>query len=80
MPARAIWKGSLEMGAESVPVKLYSAVEDSSFHFHVLEKSTLLRIQQHMVNPETGEEVPSDQIQKGFLVTRCVCASDAGGA
>ncbi len=67
MPARAIWKGSLEMGAESVPVKLYSAVEDSSFHFHVLEKSTLLRIQQHMVNPETGEEVPSDQIQKGFL-------------
>jgi len=66
MPARAIWKGSLVMGSESVPVKLYSAVEDRSIHFHVLEKSTLMRIAQHMVNPETGEQVPSDQIQKGF--------------
>ena len=66
MPARAIWKGSLVIGSESVPVKLYSAVEDHSIHFHVLEKSTLLRIQQHLVNPQTGEEVPSDQIQKGF--------------
>jgi DNA end-binding protein Ku len=66
MPSRAIWKGNLVMGAESVAVKLYSAVEDRSIHFHVLEKSTLMRIQQHTVNPETGKEVPSDQIQKGY--------------
>ena len=66
MPPRAIWKGTLMMGAENVPVKLYSAVEDRSIHFHVLEKSTLLRITQHMVNPETGKQVPSHQIQKGY--------------
>ena len=66
MPARAIWKGTLLIGSESVPVKLYSAVKDRSIHFHVLEKSTLMRITQHMVNPETGEQVPSDQIQKGY--------------
>jgi len=68
MPARAIWKGTLAIGAESVPVKLYSAVEDRSIHFHVLEKSTLMRINQHMVNPETGEQVPGDQIRKGYKV------------
>jgi DNA end-binding protein Ku len=66
MPARAMWKGKLVMGEESVAVKLYSAVEDRSIHFHVLEKSTLMRITQHMVNPETGEQVPGDQIQKGY--------------
>jgi len=66
MPARAIWKGSLAIGSEMLPVKLYAAVEDRSIHFHVLEKSTLTRIKQHMVNPETGDEVPSEQIQKGF--------------
>ena len=55
MPARAIWKGSLEMGAESVPVKLYSAVEDRSIHFHVLEKSTLLRIIGGLEHPDSGE-------------------------
>ena len=66
MPARAMWKGSLVMGSESLPVKVYSALEDRSIHFHVLEKSTLMRIVQHMVNPETGEQVASDQIQKGY--------------
>jgi len=66
MPAQAIWKATLLIGGESLPVKLYSAVEDRSTHFHVLEKSTLMRIQQHMVNPETGQEVPSGQIQKGY--------------
>ena len=39
MPARAIWKGSLKLGTESLPVKLYSAVEDRTVHFHVLEKA-----------------------------------------
>ncbi len=66
MPARAIWKGVLVMGTETVPVKLYSAVEDRSIHFHVLEKSNLMRIRQHLVDPETGEQVPSDQVQKGY--------------
>ena len=66
MPARAIWKGTLGMGGGRVAVKLYSAVEDRTVHFHVLEKSTLMRIQQHMVNAETGEEVPGDQVKKGY--------------
>ncbi len=72
MAARAIWKGSLMLGMESLPVKVYSAIEDRTVHFHVLEKSTMARITQHMVNPETGEEVPRDQIQRGYEVERGV--------
>ena len=66
MPARAIWKGSLVLSAESVPVKLYAAIEDRTLHFHVLEKSTMTRIKQHMVNPETGDEIPREQVQHGY--------------
>jgi DNA end-binding protein Ku len=68
MADRAIWKGILRVGAEGVPVKLYSAVIDRAVRFNVLEKSTLTRITQHMVNPETGEEVPNDRIQKAYEV------------
>lgn len=71
MSARAIWKGSLKLGtekvgSESLPVKLYSAVEDRDIHFHLLEKSTLMRVKQRMVHPQTGEELSRDQIKKGF--------------
>ena len=66
MAARAIWKGILKVDAERVPVKLYSAVEDRTIRFNVLEKSTMTRVTQRMVNPESGEEVPNDQIQKAY--------------
>ena len=72
MPARAIWKGSLMLGMESLPVKLYSAIEDRTLHFHVLEKSTMERITQHTVNPETGEPVPREHVQRGYEVERGV--------
>jgi DNA end-binding protein Ku len=66
MAARAIWKGQLKLGSTSVPVDLYSAVADKSVHFHILEERTQSRVKQHMVNPETNEEVPGDKIQKGY--------------
>jgi len=63
--ARAIWKGTLEVGRSPIPVKLYSAVEDRSVHFHLLEKRAHVRVKQHMVNPDSGKEVRNDEIQKG---------------
>src|SRR5438477_3337914 len=66
MTARAIWKAKLRIGSTSVPVGLYSAVADKTVHFHILEERTKTRVKQHMVNPETNEEVPSDEIQKGY--------------
>jgi DNA end-binding protein Ku len=72
MAARAIWKAVLKIGAERLPLKLYSAVNDRTVHFHVLENSTMTRIKQHMVNPKTGEEIPNDQIQKAYELERDV--------
>jgi DNA end-binding protein Ku len=68
LAARAIWKGTIELGRSTVPVKLYSGVEDRGVHFHLLEKRTHSRVKQHMVNPDTGKEVQRDEIRKGYEI------------
>ena len=68
MAARAIWKGNLKLNSTRVPVKLYSAVQDRTVRFHILEEKSKTRVKQHMVEPESGKEISSDEIQKGFEV------------
>jgi len=68
MAARAIWKGELKLASTKVPVKLYSAVKDQAVRFHILDEKTKTRVKQHMVAPDSGKEVPSEEIQKGFEV------------
>jgi DNA end-binding protein Ku len=68
MAARAIWKGILKIGTTRIPVKLYSAVEDRTVRFHVLDDRHLMRIKQHMVDSDTGDEVPPEEIKKGYEV------------
>lgn len=66
MAARAIWKGILKIGSTKVPVKLYSAVSDRTVRFHILDDRSQMRIKQHMINPDSGNEVPTEEIQKGY--------------
>src|SRR5437773_1730136 len=68
MAARAIWKGSLKLNATKVPVKLYSAVQDQTVRFHILVEKSKNRVKQHMIEPESGKEITSGEIQKGFEV------------
>jgi DNA end-binding protein Ku len=68
MAARAIWKGSIDLGRAELPVKLYTGVEDRTVHFHLLEKRTHARVKQHMVNPSTSKEVRNDEIRKGYEI------------
>jgi DNA end-binding protein Ku len=68
MAARALWKGDLKLDSTKVPVKLYAAVEDKTVRFHVLEERSKTRVKQHMIDAATGEEVPTEEIQKGFEV------------
>jgi len=63
---RAIWKGSLSFGLVSVPVGLFPATSDKSIHFNQFERGTSDRIRYKKVNERTGEEVPQDNIVKGF--------------
>src|SRR2546423_14570111 len=68
MAARAIWKGTLKLNSAKVPVKLYSAVQDQTVRFHILEEKSKQRVKQHMIEPDSGKEIPSEEIQKGFEV------------
>jgi non-homologous end joining protein Ku len=42
MAARAMWKADLALGEIKVPVKLYSAVQDSKVHFRLLHAAECL--------------------------------------
>ena len=64
--ARAIWKGVIRFGGIEAPVKLYSAVQDRSVHFRLLNPDTLTPIKQRMVNPSTGDQVPYDEVRRGY--------------
>jgi DNA end-binding protein Ku len=64
--ARAIWSGAISFGLVNIPVKLYSAVSKKTVRFHQLDSADNTRIQQKRVNPNTGEEVPYEQLVKGY--------------
>jgi DNA end-binding protein Ku len=61
-----MWSGSISFGLVNIPVKLYSAVSRKTVHFNQLDASTKSRVKQKRVSAETGEEVPYEQIVKGY--------------
>ncbi len=67
--ARAIWTGAISFGLVNVPVKLYSATSPKTVRFHQLSSKTGARIRQKRVDPSTGEEVPFEEIVKGYELT-----------
>ena len=67
--ARAIWSGAISFGLVNVPVKLYSATSPKTVRFHQLSSKTGARIRQKRVDPSTGEEVPYEDIVKGYEIT-----------
>jgi hypothetical protein len=67
--ARAIWTGVITFGMVSVPVGLYTAIENHTVHFHQLQRGTADRIRNRRVNERTGKEVKAEDIVKGFEVT-----------
>ncbi|MDQ4133547.1 MAG: Ku protein [Actinomycetota bacterium] len=63
---RPIWSGAISFGLVNVPVKLYSAVSPKDVRFHQLDSKTKSRIKQKRVSAATGEEVPYEDIIKGY--------------
>lgn len=63
---RAIWKGAVSFGLVNVPVKLYSATENHDIHFRQVHEEDGGRIRYRRVCSVDGEEVPYDQIAKGY--------------
>lgn len=63
---RALWKGAITFGLITVPVGLYSAVEERDVHFNLLDSRDGSRIRYQRVNARTGREVERDDIVKGY--------------
>ena len=69
MPPRAYWKGYLKLSLVSCPIALYPATsEREKISFHQLNKNTGNRIKYRKVDAETGDEVESSDIIKGYEV------------
>ncbi len=67
---RTLWKGTLSFGLVTIPVGLYTAVEDKSPSFNQLRSSDHSRISYKRVAKADDEEVPYDEIVKGYEYER----------
>jgi DNA end-binding protein Ku len=66
---RAYWKGYLKLSLVSCPIFLYPATsEREKITFHQMNKNTGNRIKYRKVDAETGDEVDTDDIIKGYEV------------
>ena len=63
---KSIWTGSIGFGLVNIPVKMYSATEESSLDFDMLDKKDLSNIRFMRVNAKTGKEVKWENIIKGY--------------
>jgi DNA end-binding protein Ku len=64
--SRPIWKGSIDFGLVSIPVKLYSGIASENIDFDLLDKRDFSRVRYKRVNEKTGREVPWGEIVKGY--------------
>ena len=71
MAPRANWKGYLRLSLVSCPILLYPATsEREKISFHQINSKTGNRVRLKRVDEETGEEVPYDDIIKGYEVSK----------
>jgi DNA end-binding protein Ku len=63
---RAIWTGAISFGLVNVPVRLYSAVEEHTLHFHFVHVKDDSRIGYEKVCKAEGKPVPDEEIVRAF--------------
>ena len=63
---RAIWKGSISFGLVNIPIALYPATRREELKFRLLRKQDLSPVNYKRVAEKDGNEVPWDQIVKGY--------------
>ena len=66
MAPRSLWNGTIAFGLVNVPVKVYTATESKSVHFHHVHLKDGARIEHRRVCPKEDKEVPNDEIVKGY--------------
>jgi DNA end-binding protein Ku len=71
MAPRAYWKGFLRLSLVSCPIQLFPATsEREKVSFNQINKETGNRIRYRKVDEDTGEEVDSENIVKGYQIAK----------
>ncbi len=65
---RAIWTGAIGFGLVNIPVKIFSAVQQSELDLDMLDKKDHANIKFQRVNANTGKEVAWENIIRGFKI------------
>lgn len=65
---RSIWNGAIGFGLVNIPVKLFSAVQQSNLDFDMLDEKDHAKIKYLRVNEHSHKEVPFDKIVKGYYL------------
>lgn len=65
---RSIWTGAIGFGLVNIPVKIYSATQESVLDLDMLDKKDLSNIRFRRVNENTGKEVAWENIVKGYKI------------
>lgn len=63
---RPLWKGTIGFGLVTIPVKLFSATQDSELDLDMLDGKDQAHILFQRINADTGKEVPFERIVKAF--------------
>jgi DNA end-binding protein Ku len=63
---RSIWTGSIGFGLVSIPIKLFSAVQETRLDLDMLDSRDHAHIKFQRVNENSKKEVPYDKIVKGY--------------
>ncbi|MCW3123969.1 MAG: Non-ous end joining protein Ku [Flavipsychrobacter sp.] len=62
----AIWTGSIGFGLVNIPVRLFSATQESRLDLDMLDKHGHANIRYARINADSGKEVPWANIVKGY--------------
>lgn len=65
---RSLWTGSIGFGLVNIPIKLFSAVQNSHLDLDMLDGKDHAKIKFQRINEQTKKVVPYDKIVKGYLV------------
>jgi DNA end-binding protein Ku len=65
---RSIWNGTITFGLIAVPIKVHSATESHTIHFHQVHAEDGARIKQKRICSKEGKEVPYDEVAMGYEV------------
>jgi DNA end-binding protein Ku len=64
--ARSMWRGAIQFGLVTIPVKLYLATEQGGIGFNLLHESCLNRIQMKVYCPHHDEVIPRSETVRGY--------------